>query len=290
MGLVVRDRWWWSEPLSYAPVVVPLAVLVVGLGCWRPRPRWLAAMLVSGVVLAAVSLLVEQPNLVRVATGPTESPGAGIRLTMWNVMSFNRGEEEVTATYRGDDADIVCLLEGTYRGRPPDFLVRGLGPGYGWASTRQMAVGSRLPIIESGEVASDTRLRALRVVVDTGAGGRLTVLLVDVPGPPRLDSRELFNELWATLQLVEGPVVVVGDFNTPRGSYHLGRATRGFEDFYRHPSAPRWLATWPSAMPLYQIDHAFAGGGVRPLEARIGSTPHSDHRRLVIRFAMPGGG
>src|SRR5690606_32391775 len=92
-------------------------------------------------LLLLVMLHREQPNLFRVRNIPTAPPTSdAIRLSFWNVMSFNRGKDGIAEGFIADDADIICLVEGTYHGQVHDSLSRALGSGYKWMSVPQMAV------------------------------------------------------------------------------------------------------------------------------------------------------
>jgi endonuclease/exonuclease/phosphatase (EEP) superfamily protein YafD len=267
------------HPLFWLP-----ALLLVPLS-WM---RWLVSLLTGLflLMLISVNLYHEQPNLFRISTAkPTVPASDTVRMSFWNVMSFNRGEELVHDGFLSDDPDIVCLVEGTYQGAVHDSLSRAMGRDYKWVSIRQMAVGSRLPILRSREIPTRTRLRMFEVRIVT-ADGPVGIVLADLPSPPRIDSRPIMQELGAILSTVEPPFILVGDLNTSRGSWRLQRATRGLRDFYTEVGSARWLATFPDHVPLWQIDHAFAGPGVEPRFARFGEGGSSNHLRITVGFTV----
>lgn len=268
-----------------APLVLAPAVLagIPASGGWKLRGG------LSAVLLAAIlaTLFVEQPRLVPFLVRDAGAPaGRSVRIVAWNVMNYNRGEKPVIEGYKQDDPDVVCLLEGTYRRGAPGFLRRGLGPSYEWIGTRQMAMGSRLPVLEAEEITCRTRLRIFRAKFDAG-GSPLVVLLADVARPPRSDTREMYDELAGIVAREPGPFVLVGDFNTPRGSWHLGRATDGLRDFYTSCTGTRWLASWPAEMPIYQLDQAFCSPDLVPVSADLRGAAGSDHLRQSIAFTLP---
>ena len=278
---LVADRWIATEWNFHIPLPLPVLAALGAVLLSRP-PKRAAAVLAAGLPLLLLAVIWrEQPNLLPRRAAP-ESPNP-IRLVAWNLMSYNLGEEKITQTLAGDDADIICILEGTDQGKPPDFLRKALGKNIHWASTRQMAIGSRIPIRDSGELPTQSRLRVFRATLEV-QGRECAVYLIDMPTPPRLDTRDMYNELWAILKLEERPFLLVGDFNTPRGSWHLRRATRDLVDVY--PAAGRWgwLASWPSVFPIYQLDHAFCSGEFRPVDAHFGDARASDHCRQIVDF------
>ena len=242
-------------------------------------------MLFAGLLaVGAATLLVEQPRLL--SAGPRRAPEVppdAVTMTAWNVMSFNRGKEEIPVLYASDAPDIIVLSEGTYRGGPPPFLKRRMGPEYQWVATFQLAVGSRLRILQSQELATATALRALRVEIE-GPDGPFVLLVVDAPRPPRRDTTDMMRELWALTRLEKLPFVVVGDLNTARGSRAMRRATRDLVDFHAASGPRGWLGTWPAKRPWYQIDHAFAGNGLQPVQADIAPEIASDHLRQRLVF------
>jgi endonuclease/exonuclease/phosphatase (EEP) superfamily protein YafD len=77
--------------------------------------------------------------------------------------------------------------------------------------------------------------------------------------------------------------VVVGDFNS------LSRSV-GFDDlrelgFVLASSRARgWRGTYPSALPLYDIDHVWAAreAGLTPTTCRMFSSPSTNHRGQTV--------
>jgi endonuclease/exonuclease/phosphatase (EEP) superfamily protein YafD len=284
----LRDRLIVTEWLFHVPVPLVLAVSTIPLFFYRARPSLAGLALVSLMIPGLASLVSEQPRLFPVSAARNSSDPDPVRLTAWNVMSYNGGEDRIAAALSSDQPDIVCLLEGTYRSQAPDSVRHALGPDMQWASVRQMAVGSRFPIGESQLLPTATRLRAFSVLVEV-PDGPVRLLLVDFPGPPRTDTGELFQELLSLQQTIEEPMVIIGDFNTPRGSWHLRHALQGLRDAYvSSRQSPRWLGSWPAGIPIYQLDHCFASPEIGIISARTGRSGLSDHRRQIIELTLTG--
>lgn len=281
--LMFGDRWLATELVLIVPLVLlggaGLVAALLAPFSWRVRGLSFGVILLMSVAC----LLIEQPRLLapsRLLAGD-DGRTAPLRIVAWNVMSYNWGGERgagIVEALRADDADIVCLTEASYRRQAPDFLQRGMGKQWEWASTRQLVVGSRHPIVSSRELSTRTRLRVFEATIDAPVG-QMRVLLADMPTPPRPDTEAMFAELRAVLELTEQPFVLVGDFNTPRGSWHLARATGSLVDVHATAGVQRWLASWPSPMPLWQIDHAFVSEGYEPLRSELRGSMLSDHHR-----------
>jgi len=80
--------------------------------------------------------------------------------------------------------------------------------------------------------------------------------------------------------------VVVGDFNTPGQSLGFDRLVKeGYTLASR--SAAGWRATFPSWLPIYDIDHIWLACGPRVGSASFFYGPSSDHRGQVARLLVP---
>jgi len=282
--IVISDLLFVTELLLYIPgFILPLLAIPFTLFFFKSRQLF-GFLLIVWFLVSAITLICEQPRLAIPLPGKKAGDG-GYTLTYWNVMSYNKGQDGIVEGFLEDDPDIACLLEGTYKGRPPGFLERAMEP-FHWTATKQMAIGTGLPIGFTEELQTDTALRVFKTEVQTSPR-IVTLLLVDFPGPPRGDTRELFAELKEVIDSTPKPYIVVGDFNTPRGSRQLSNATKGLQDFYsKGTPAFTWLGSWPSVLPIYQIDHAFASDGVIVGTSSFESRGASDHLRLAINFKL----
>lgn len=133
-----------------------------------------------------------------------------------------------------------------------------------------------------GEVSQD-KGEALFVELDTRAifGRPLVVWLLDFPSDPELSRDANFVAASKVISTFKGrsftrnpmgldveddpaavPVgfppadLVVGDFNTPRGSHSIRRVTGDLRHAY-DLAGRGWATTWPRRLPLIAIDHVF---------------------------------
>ncbi len=80
--------------------------------------------------------------------------------------------------------------------------------------------------------------------------------------------------------------LVLGDFNTPSRSRSFadlealgfrlaGRETRG------------WRGTFPSWLPVYDIDHVWIARHLHLASCMFFNGPHTDHRGQIVRVLLP---
>lgn len=280
--LVLSDR---IELLKYN-LYLPLALLapnLIFLLLLSPLQwLWRGAGIIASFTLLLIGFWIEQPNLFR---SPPSPAAGGFTVMGYNVKSYSWGSDRVIATILEHDPDILCLQEGTFGGWAPPKVKAALGSEYNWAVGDLLSVASRFPIRESRMLVSRGQIRVMRAIVETPKGA-VTILSVDLAPPQRRIDSDAFDEFWALMEMQEGPVIVVGDMNVPRGSHQLGRATRGLTDSFRSTGTPRYLATWPSHFPLWQIDHMFHREGVEVLNSWIGTSLASDHLPILAEYQL----
>ncbi len=164
---------------------------------------------------------------------------------------------------------------------------------------------SRAPVrwIETGGPA----FPAVAAVVKTN-NREITVMNVHLPPPcvrknifsPILArslklQRAETEKLLAWSERVDGPLLLVGDFNFQRTAVGYGKIAGRFRD--------AWVGvgwgfgnTWPNGLrlgawetpPLIRIDHAFSSPELTTIEARVLDYEGSDHLPLLFRFAATG--
>lgn len=274
-----------AEIVAYLPALLPGVVACIALALceWPQTLRAIAICFAAGIFF--VALVQEQPNLFRIPRRAAAAAEPHARIALYNVRSYRSGVNNIATHLAAESPDIIGLLEGTTNGRPPDTLVAQLGEEYRWVSTRRLSVASRLPIKEATRVRTDTELAIFRVEIKVHEQWA-ALWLVDVPSPGLRDSAELFAELEALLATERLPWIAIGDMNAPRHSAALHATFARYTDISaRAPNAPRWLATWPSYLPLWQIDHAYCSKEFQPVAAHFAGARASDHRALVVEVA-----
>lgn len=260
--LTVKDRVPGIAALFYAtpPVLLAAGALVVAAG-WARQGRRRPA----GTALAFAAVLASWYGVTAFSWRP-QSP-ATRSLVLWNVAGRPAGEELLR-----QQADIICLVEA---GRSRDEELAGY---------ERCFPGKGLGLLARGRIGG-VRLESL------GTGGRaavvelegLTVVIVDIEPSPLMARAEPLERLATLLAELRGPVIVAGDFNTPRDSALLAplraRFVHAFEEVGRGLDA-----TWPWPLPVLSIDQIWVNAGVRAAACRHGGGPASDHRWVRLDF------
>jgi endonuclease/exonuclease/phosphatase family metal-dependent hydrolase len=273
--LLLRDRAAFLAPLFYATPPMVLAGLLAGAALlWGRGAR---ARRAAG--FAAVALLW--------SLGMHRYPGirgeAGLRVVLWNVGGGHWDEGEVARALREEDSDVALVAEApAARVRAARFLEAA----FAGRTTRRLpgdmvlAVRGRILDVRSHPLGDrDGDASVVRVEVGTRA---LTVVAVDLSSDPFYSRAPAFRALGALLEACgPGPLLVLGDFNTPRDSVHFDawrcRLVHAFE-----AAGGGSGATWPWPVPLLSIDHVWAGSPLRVLSCEIAGSRASDHRRVRV--------
>jgi len=300
-GQVVRDRSVFWALLMYLPIV-PLGLAAVGFdalhrGRALPRGRFVLGGIGLIVALGAAWPMVGHGPSGRAGTGPEVS------LLHWNVV-WGGGKDphpDRWALIRREivrqGADLVVLSEA-----PPDDwldqLVGELGPG---ASRVQSENGPGENVWYKLVVCGRVPLKLLRrepitngsaMVVEATVGGRpLRLLVVDARSDPRLLRTPMLRDVVAACRRARDagePIdILVGDFNSVARS--LGFDAVEAEGYALASRSSRgWRGTFPSGLPIYDIDHVWARRDLPGLRSELFTELNSDHRGQVARFGWSG--
>ncbi len=274
---------------SYLPAVqlglFGVACALLSTWKWKVKTALAAAVLVVWLPV----LHREQPALLK---GPTivKAPPGSVRIMTWNVKSYSWGMQDVIDRIIDESPDVLCLVEGTFSGRKPEKLAKQLGSEYHWAVGRQLSIASRYPIRESQTTISDSDLKIFRSIIEL-PGGPIAVSVVDLSPPRRRRDQFTFDALHAAMQTETFPALFTGDFNSQRGSWWLGRATRGWRDAAVEAGNVRYLATWPNLpIGIWNLDYTFVNSGINLMSFEIKSTTQSDHRPIFTTIFQEGAG
>jgi endonuclease/exonuclease/phosphatase family metal-dependent hydrolase len=299
VGQVIRDRSVALAVLMYLPLLpAGLAAIALDIILWgRSIPRARFGLTLLGVVAGtwAVAMMI--------GVGGATAPPADvpeISLLHWNVQ-WGGGlfrNQQTWSAQRSEilrrDPDIIVLSElppAVWIARLTDDLGSGASTVYlehdpGSRYEYRMAVCSRWPI------RLERRIRlpggAGMSVTAEVQGRRLRLLCVDGQSNPfrsRLPFLGAIADLCRAASAAGRPFdVVVGDFNTPARSLGFDSLMdQGYTLASR--SAAGWRGTFPSWLPLYDIDHVWLGPGLEVRSCRLYSGPATDHRGQFVRFA-----
>lgn len=279
LRITVRDEIDRFAILFYATPWPVLAILgFVAAALWASRKRFALGCLVVGVICAIVWIVESWER------NPQSTDKHDLRVVSWNAEHPRFRLPDAIETARKFDADILGITE-TESTEPADAeLWRAAFPGH----TVQTLPGFML-LITRGEVLG-------RLSGSLGGGGnfnlvqlkfgerRLQLVFVEFASNP-LHSRRLAHDALRSVlsNLPNEPVVVMGDFNTPRESAYLGRLRENLHDAF-DVGGNGFAETWPVPVPVLSLDHIFTSKRLRVLRCEHGWAL-SDHRPVIADLA-----
>ena len=300
VGQVVRDRSVAFAVLMYLPLLpAGLTAIVIDLIL---RGRAISRAPFGLALLGMVASIWTVATMIGVSQ--TTTPLAGsleISLLHWNIQ-WGGGlfrSQQTWAAQRSEilkrDADIIVLTELP----PVDWmahLVDEMGKGastvyleHDRASGREfrMAVCSRWPI-QLNERVSLPGGAGMSVTAEV-RHRRLRLLCVDGQSDPfrsRLPFLVAITDLCRAASAAGRPFdVVVGDFNTPAHSLGFDAIMdQGYT--LASKSDAGWRGTFPSWLPLYDIDHVWLRPGLGVRSCRLFNGPATDHRGQFVHFRL----
>jgi len=303
---------WWVRmasdflPILFLPLLV-LAPLVLILSRSRPA-RLLLCLPVILFVLLYGRLFLPKPAAASSDGDQTFS------VMSYNVTRGDPGVDTILSIIESENPDVVALQEVS-----PDVAeaLSSLAPVYGYMALYPTPDGyagcallSRYAIIsdEAFPLVEGMHLYQ-RVVLDL-QGQRVHLLNVHFQ-PPRLPvrrggSRVLIpagydtttqdhelERLLGELDALEGPAVVVGDFNITDQSPGYGQLTRRLGDSYRetgwgfgHTFPDGEARSIPTPFPFLRIDYIFHSRDITANWAYVGDRGGPDHRFLVAGLSL----
>jgi len=310
-GLIVTYytlRWlggshlWFADALGYVLpwLFAPLLVLLPGTLLRRSR-----LLVILAAVPAALCLLTYgQLYLPRM---PVRAVGPTFTAMTYNVLYRNRDADQVAAAIEAHGPDFFGLreleaplaqaLESRLTDRYPFHKVE---PGCGF--------WSRYPILqyEAFRLGGGEGHFVQQLALDVD-GHEVTVLSVHPRSPPLQGFHPLglplgvptgfanegrdadMRDLLAHLEELDGPLVVMGDFNLSDQQAPYAELTRHLRDAHRESG---WgmgftFTRFPRlGLPMWRIDYVFHSPDLVALSTVVGDYGGSDHRPVIARLAF----
>lgn len=281
LRLSVRDSASLLAPLYYVTPWPVLAALTLPL-VWRVRRQ--PQMVFGAIVLTHVFLAMWIMEDWR--TGQPSREPADLRVVQWNVGRPEWRFPAIAERVRGFDADLITVAEPLTRTLEGSERWREAMSGY----SVEFTPGNLLCLVR-GEVLTRTSgwlaPASYYSRFDVRIKGReLTVLQVDIDGVPahsRRPALERLGELAAELH--DRPLIVLGDFNTPRDSVHFAGLRKHLANTFETAGLGSG-ETWPMPLPVLSLDQIWCSPGLVPVRCHHEVTFRSDHRPVVaeLRF------
>jgi len=107
----------------------------------------------------------------------------------------------------------------------------------------------------------------------------------------RFIQAQLFTSAeWRAAIADDIPLILLGDFNSLRGSRPYRTINRHLRDVRTLIQATKPIRTFPTKFPMLGVDHIFVNGALQPLSVTVHRSPlagaTSDHFPLVAEFVL----
>lgn len=275
-----------------------------------PRGLWRVATLMAAVTGFVASSAIVVPEMISSLAPDAPAPSDGrrvIKLMTHNLFGLNYDMDLVTSAILREDPDIIALQE--YFGGQASELhpqISGRYPFYARCKGGKRAnIGlyAKFPFTESmssGACPEDAygTQRTAHIIADftLDSGEHFTIVTthLDWPVPTERQRTELV-ELTEAISEVDGPMMLVGDFNSTPWSYTLrsfeadAGLTRHTRNLVTFPATWYYLRAWRPTLPILPLDHAMSRGEVAVHAVRVGPRTGSDHLPVIIEFSLPEG-
>jgi len=281
LRLTVRDSAQLLAPLYYATPWPVLALLTLPfIYTFRRQPRMVFAVIIAAHLFLG-AWLIESWRSDEPSTAP-----ADLRIVQWNVARPAWRFEGIAERVRAFDADLVAISEPIERTGSGEERWREALRGYAAEFTpgnMLCAVRGEVLSRATGLLAPASYFSRFEVRIK---GREFTLLQIDIDGVPAHSRREPLTKLAELVASMKGrPLVLLGDFNTPRDSVHIAPLRSLLVNAFETAGIGSG-ETWPVPLPVLSLDQIWCGGGLAPVRCRHGVTFRSDHRPVVaeLRF------
>ncbi|QDT89552.1 Endonuclease/Exonuclease/phosphatase family protein [Gimesia algae] len=211
------------------------------------------------------------------------------RVLFWNIGDRLWGIEHVINELQQLDPDLIGLVEaGPDSAEMKQFWKQSF-PEHPYQVVQNGFVFlSRLPITEtsSGRLVDMGHYLRFRLQSDQADISVPAVFLVDIYSKVLKSRRAALKELADQVsQLNQQPVLVLGDFNTPRDSVHFDSLRKSCNNSLEI-AGDGYLATWPLPIPVLDLDGIWVNEFIELYHAENRWTWVSDHRPVLIEMSF----
>ena len=285
--MTVRDRWLVVSTLYYATPLLVLAVMSLGVAVVaavkkREKMAWVAFAL--ALVYGGWWHFGTWRD--QAATAPLKAPP--LRVMCWNIMAAIGGREPIHQRLHELDLDIIGLTEPGVLEKLDRYYSQTEFPVY-----HRSYQADNLLLLTRGEIVRESSgalggdFGHYQVVEMNVRDTPLTVVQVDLKSNPLRSRRKAFEDLNAVLARYENqPTIVMGDFNTPRGSVWFEEIRHDFHHTFEE-AGYGYAASWPTPVSVMMIDHIWASHSLRVTQSHFDPIWRSDHRALLAEIEWP---
>lgn len=290
-----------------AVLFLGLAALLVAIALFVRTEPWRAVLLttVATGLLSSAVIVVPEALAVFEPRPPFPTDGRPVYTLMThNIFGRNYDMKRVAREILSADPDIVAIQEffDPQRKRLAPLLDGRYPYHIACAGGRRafVALFSKMRFTtDSSEECVTTGAKAQRVgrIIARFAGrdGRpFTVITthLDWPLPTSRQTAE-FAALAGSVNRVEGPLIVAGDFNSTSWSYALRRFAAGTGLTRQVHGLPTWplrfyIMGWRNTFPFLPLDHVMTKNGIAVHSLALGAPDGSDHLAVIVKFTVGG--
>jgi endonuclease/exonuclease/phosphatase (EEP) superfamily protein YafD len=259
----------------------------------------------AGFVASSITVVPEMlGGLTPLSPPPTDGQRV-VRLMTHNLFGRNYEMELVTAVIAREDPDIIALQE-YFGGQASELhpMISGRYPYYARCKGGKRAnigVYAKFPFTEtmSAGACPEDAYGSQRTAHITAAftledGQQFTVVTTHLDWPVPIErQRAELTELTEVIADIDGPLIVVGDFNSTPWSYTLRQfedgagLTRHTRNLVTFPAIWYYLGDWRATLPILPLDHAMSKGELAVHSVRVGERTGSDHLPIIVEFSLP---
>ncbi len=297
------DRWWPATILMFAPRWILALLLVLLLPLAALMRSWsVIVVVVAGLVVGGPVMGFNVPWL-RLAGG--NPSGTRLRVMTLNMHDSNADAKVLENLTAATAPDIVAVQEwGGYERAALRFA-----PGWHVHATSRLFLASRYPIkkiVDLGGYSTSEHAAVAHYELDTPVGvvhvfnlhaastreGIYDTIHENQKGPAEVranSARRRAQSKFVASKAAEcqGPVLIVGDFNTPSDSSIFPEVWNDYTDAFT-AAGWGWGYTFLGAKTTVRIDHVLIGKGWACSACRVGPFVGSPHRPVIAELVWTG--
>jgi hypothetical protein len=285
LGVLLSDRWVWSQWLAWIPTPVVLFFFVIaGAFCICTKKRAFALAIGGGAIVVSIWCCCVEHHLLS-----NRGNAGAIKIVAWTMSHSKKAVAKQSADIVVElNGDITLLTHGWFvRGEPA--IREWLGQSGHKVINSQFTLLTKFTPLKVQTLIASDGIYISEFILDTTAilGDVLVVWAIDLPSAVSSSKMEIANRVLRLLQTVDTtePDIVIGDFNMTRNGFAIQTMFPELHDV-AIDSGVGVLASFPVEYPLYHIDHVLIGSQLRAANYKL-INPHIGRHRIQVAEINP---